>query len=96
MPKSTITYRANHHPKSKIEPVKHMNEKLAQSLGSVARTGLAFLGGFLVAKGVVTEEMAARFQQQADAALAPIITGIVTYLVAQLWSLVQKKVFNAK
>ena len=73
-----------------------MNEKLAKSIGSAVRTGLAFIGGFLIAKGVVTAEVYAEFQQQADAALAPVIMGVVTYATAQVWSLIQKKVLKSK
>lgn len=56
-------------------------------LGSIARTLIAAIAGWLVSKGVVEAGAAQSF---IDAAV-PVVSGVLVYLVAQGWSIVQKR-----
>jgi hypothetical protein len=73
-----------------------MPEKISKTIGSVVRTGVAALGGYLVAKGVISAETASATADATAAALTPLITGVVMWAIAQLWSLAQKKVFPSR
>jgi len=57
---------------------------------SVARTGLATLGGILVARGVLTPDVADSFVSTG----VEVVAGVSAWAIAQVWSLkVWSKVF---
>lgn len=60
---------------------------LASYIGSIVRTGLGVVSGALMATGI----QEAQVTSFADAA-APIVTGVLTWGLAQVWSLVEKKI----
>lgn len=73
-----------------------MSEKLTKTVGSFIRTALAAVGGFLVAKGVVTPEQAEHAQSAITSGFDSIIAGVVAYAAAQVWSLIQKRIFKSE
>lgn len=61
--------------------------KLKLFIGSVIRTGLAFGGGVLVAKGVIDKETADATTEAIAGPSAEIIVGVLSWGIAQLASL---------
>lgn len=55
--------------------LKHMSQNVIMA---IIRHGLTFVGGFLIAKGVITEGMAAE------------VSGLVMTAVSTVWSIVEK------
>ena len=72
----------------------NMTQKLAQVVGSLIRTWLAFGGGFLVSKGVLTTEQADQAVGAFGAGFDTVIAGVAAVAVAQVWSVVQKKIIK--
>jgi hypothetical protein len=68
-----------------------MKEFIKKYLGSFIRTGLAAGAGFLVAKGVVSQESATAATDSIASGLVEVISGALIFAVTQLWSLIEKK-----
>ena len=56
-------------------------------LGSLIRTGLAFGGGLLVAKGVIDQDTVNQTAEAVSGPTAEVIVGALSYGIAQLVSL---------
>lgn len=54
-------------------------------VGSVIRTGMAVVAGYLVAHGVSDETANTFISSSGD-----VIAGVVTYALTQVWSIAQK------
>jgi len=56
-------------------------------VGSFIRQGLSLLAGILITKGIVTPETAGQLVSSG----AEVLIGLVSYLIAQVWSIKDKK-----